>query len=85
VHFEQLREAVDYVRFAAGLGGADWTDTSLSGVSLKAVHLMEIRSNLASALSALGVSAPSYTDSEIEAGTTVIKKAHVDELRAAVK
>jgi hypothetical protein len=84
-HISELRTAVDAVRTAAGSGAASWTDTSLSGVVAKAAHVSELRSNLASALSTLGVPAPTYTDSTLTAGSTVIKKAHIAELRQIVQ
>ena len=84
-HISELRTAVDAVRTSAGLGGATWTDTSLSGVVAKAVHITELRSNLGAALSELGITAPTYTDSTLTAEATVIKKAHIAELRAVVQ
>ncbi|HYC58177.1 MAG TPA: hypothetical protein VEK79_01290 [Thermoanaerobaculia bacterium] len=86
VHLTELRQAIDAVRVAAGLGAGTYTDTISAGVTLiKAIHISEIRSQLDVALIALGLGAPTYTDSTLTSGVTVIKKAHVQEPRTATK
>ncbi|HXQ71603.1 MAG TPA: galactose oxidase-like domain-containing protein [Pyrinomonadaceae bacterium] len=84
-HIVELRQAVNAVRAAAGLSAATWTDSSLTGVEVRAVHISELRSNLDGALSALGLSTGSYTDASLTPGTTVVKAVHVSELRTRVK
>lgn len=84
-HLTELRQAVNAVRVAAGLAAVTWTDPTLSGIFIKAVHLQELRNNLNPALTTLGFTAPTYTDPTLTAGSTVIKKAHIEELRHAVK
>ena len=84
-HFTELRSAVNAVRAAAGLAAASWTDSSLSGVVIKVVHLQELRDNLNPALTMLGFSPPAYTDPTLTPRVTVIKKAHVNELRQSMK
>ena len=71
------------VRAAANLSAATWTDTSLTNVTIKAVHLQELRTNLDLALSTLGYTPGPYTDTSL-AGIP-IKKIHVDELRQRLK
>lgn len=84
-HLSELRQAVDAVRAAAGLGAVAWTDAPLSGIFIKVVHIQELRDNLAPALSALGLTAPTYTDPTLTTGSTFIKKVHIEELRQAVQ
>jgi uncharacterized repeat protein (TIGR01451 family) len=84
VHVTELRLAVDAVRAAAGLPPASYTDPSLSGINVKAIHLMELRSAMDAARSTLGLSAAGYADPSL-AGGSVIKAAHIRDLRAGVK
>ncbi len=84
-HILELRQAVNAVRASAGQAAASWTDPSLAGLFIKTVHLQELRSNLSPALSTLGFPAPAYTDPTLIAGSTVVKKAHVEDLRQGVK
>lgn len=84
-HLTELRQGVSAVRATAGLAAAAWTDPTLSGVFIKAVHIQELRDNLNPALTTLGFTAPTYTDPTLTAGSTVVKKAHIEELRQAVK
>jgi hypothetical protein len=83
-HITELRTAVAAVRAAAGLPAASFTDDPLPGVFVKAIHITELRAFLDAARSAIGVPAISYTDLSL-AGGNIIKKAHIDDLRAAVK
>jgi hypothetical protein len=83
-HVVELRQAVNAVRAAAGLSAATWTDSSLTGIEVKAVHISELSSNLDAARSVLGLSTGSYTDS-LTPGTTLIKAVHVSELRSRLK
>jgi hypothetical protein len=48
-------------------------------------HITELRAALAPVFTAKGLPPPSYTDATIVAGTTVIKRVHVTELRTAVR
>jgi YD repeat-containing protein len=84
-HLTELRQAVNAVRATAGLSSAVWTDSTLSGIFIKAVHLQELRSNLNTALTQLGFAAPTYTDPTLTAGSILVKKVHIEELRQAVK
>lgn len=80
-HITELRQSVNAVRSVAGLSAASWTDTSLPGTPIKAVHVQELRDKLAEALTALSVNQTAYTDAVLTPGTTVVKKVHIDELR----
>jgi hypothetical protein len=85
-HFTELRTAVNAVRALAGLGASSLTDPTLdSTVTVKAVHLTELRGALDPARSALGLAPVSYTDPTITAMSTLIKAAHVGDIRAGVQ
>ena len=53
--------------------------------SVKAVHITDLRTALDGVYDAQGKAHPTYTDPTITAGQTVIKKAHIAEVRQAVK
>lgn len=85
-HILQLRQAVNAVRVLAGLSVVqNWTDNylSLSGVSIQRAHIYELRNNLASALDALGLTAPTYTYPQLE--NQLIHAEDVQEIRNVVK
>jgi hypothetical protein len=83
-HFTEVRQAVNAVRKTAGLPDAAWTDPSLAGATVRAVHMQEMRHSLNEALTTLKAKdMPVYTDPTLGtgAGGTIIKKAHIEELR----
>jgi uncharacterized delta-60 repeat protein len=61
-----------------------FTDTSLSGVLIKAVHIDELRTAVNAMQVAAGLSPSTFTDPTLTAGTTTIKRLHVTELRDAL-
>jgi hypothetical protein len=88
-HLTELRRAVNAVRGLAGLGAASWTypDPVSTPDQRRMIYLedvTELRARLGEALSALSLPAPTYADPTINRYTTV-RKAHVQELRDAVK
>ena len=83
-HFNELRTAANQLRVAAGLGNQSWGEAIAAGGFVRASHITELRSALAPALSALGSSAPTYTDPNLAVGD-VIKLEHIEELRNAIK
>ena len=83
-HINELRTAVNAVRATAGFPQVSWTDPSLPGVFIKAVHIMELRQNLNQALQAMGLASPSYTDDPLSPGM-IVKKIHVEEVRQATR
>lgn len=85
VHLTELRQAVNALRTTAGLGAASFTDASLAGVAVKATHIQELRTALNQALTALGISTITFTDPTLTAGTSIVRAAHIQELRSGVK
>jgi hypothetical protein len=85
VHLTELRQTVNAVRLTAGLSASTWTDSTLSGVAVKEIHVQELRDSINQALQALGFSTPAFTDAALTAGTSVIRKVHIEELRLRVK
>jgi glycosyl hydrolase family 44 len=86
LHITQLRTAVNAMRAAAGLGAQTFNDSPLtSGTMIKAVHVTQLRTALNQARSALGVPPIVYTDPTITANTTVVRAAHLTDLRNGVK
>jgi hypothetical protein len=84
LHITELRTRIDALRERFGASTFTWTDSSLVGVIVKAVHLAELREALAGAYAAANQSAPSYTDATVSAGGTLIRAVHIAELRTAV-
>lgn len=85
VHLTELRTAVNAMRTAAGLSAASFTDPSPAGVKVKAVHVVELRTALNAARTALGLATAVFTDPTLTVNTTVVKAAHLQELRTAVR
>lgn len=85
VHLTELRTAANAMRAAAGLGAASFIDPTLSGIAIKAVHLQELRTAIEAARASLGLTASTFTDPTLTAGSTLVKAAHVQDLRSAVK
>ena len=83
-HMNELRVAVNAVRETAGLSQASWTDASLPGVSVKAVHTNELRRKLQQAFHEMGLPIPAFTDDPLSPGL-IVKRAHVEEVRQAVR
>ncbi len=83
-HVTQLRLAVNAVRVAANLQAASWEDPSLTGLSVRAIHIQQLRDNLGPARQAIGVPAQNYTNQPLTQGIVVFK-AHIEELRQGVK
>jgi hypothetical protein len=52
---------------------------------VKAIHVQELRTASSAARTALGLSAVTYTDSSLTAGSSGVRAVHVQELRSSVK
>lgn len=85
LHLAQLREAVNAVRELAGHSAIAWTFAAQPGSPVKLEDLSELRAGLGQARETLGLPAVPYTDPEPARGATPVRKAHVQELREAVK
>jgi hypothetical protein len=86
IHIAELRARIDVLRVGLQLQAYPWTDPGLGpGVVARGVHLTDLRIALEQAYSAAGrTDHPSYTDPFIAAGVTIIRAAHIQELRDAV-
>jgi len=83
-HITELRTAVNAVRSLAGQSGGGWTHTGLAaGDYIYAADVNDLRSELHAALLALGLYDATYADPTLATGAsgTLIKKAHIVELR----
>ncbi|MBI3805077.1 MAG: SBBP repeat-containing protein [Nitrospirae bacterium] len=94
VHFIELFKAVNAVRKTAGLAPFSWSTTDgqgnpilppAQGNPIRAQHVIDLRNKLNEGLTALGLTALSYTDPTLTVGSTFVKKAHIQDLRQAVK
>ena len=83
-HVAELRQAINAMRTCTGLASASWTYPAQAGDWVYAQDVQELRDSLQPTLVALGLSNPTYTDSPLAGGVT-IKKAHIEELRQAVR
>ncbi|HVS33823.1 MAG TPA: hypothetical protein VMS98_20475 [Thermoanaerobaculia bacterium] len=61
-----------------------FTDVSLAGVTVKALHLLQVRTAVRAARVLAGLPAVSLTDETITPGVTLVKAIHISELRAAL-
>lgn len=80
-HVEQLRQAIDAIRSAAGLTATNWTDgTSLLNVVIKAQHVSQMQGQLDAALAQLSIPSNPYSPL-----TAYIKAQNISEVRAHVQ
>jgi hypothetical protein len=86
VHFTELRQAINDLRFRNGLPLFNFTDPILTpGVTpIKADHLRDLRTALNAVFGALNQPSPPFTDPAIVPRNTVIKRIHITELQSAV-
>ena len=83
VHITQLRSCIAAGRARFMLSGFVFTDGNLTGVVVKTVHVLELRTALRGAYVAAGRMVPSYTNPTLTAQQTLIKAVDIQELRAA--
>jgi hypothetical protein len=82
-HVLQLQSAINAIRAAVGLPPFSFTAIGTPAV-VRAINVTELRTALANATAAVQLPPASYTDPTLVAGT-VIKAAHVNELRGGVQ
>jgi subtilisin-like proprotein convertase family protein len=81
-HFNELLTAVNAVCTLAVQPTIAFTaPTPTTSVTIRAQHLVDLRTALDAARNTLTLSALSYTDPTVTAGTTIIKTAHITDLR----
>ncbi len=85
LHITELRQAVNMMRAAASLGAGSFTDANPTGLLIQKIHIDQLRTALDQARLALGLPAINYTDGTINAQTTVVQAAHIEDLRTGVK
>ena len=78
----ELRSAANKMRALAGLTEAVFTDSTLSSsVTIRRIHLIEIRNALADARTTLVVPAINFGETVIVAGVTTVKVSQIEELQ----
>jgi hypothetical protein len=86
VHFTELQTAINAVRTLAGLSAFSFTAPAPgASVTIQAAHVSDLRTALNAARNTLTLSSISYTDPTITVGSTVMKAAHINDLRAGVQ
>jgi hypothetical protein len=81
VHVTELRAAIDALRAAAGLGAFGYSDDG--SLIVRAQHIMQLRTALDAARSAASLPALGY--GETVTSGSVIKAAHINEIRPGVQ
>ena len=79
-----LRTRINYARGRFGLLPYVFTDSDLTGVLVKATHVLDLRTALQDAYVAAGRAAPNYTDPTLTPQQTFIRAVHINELCGAV-
>ena len=86
LHVNELRQAVNALRAAAGLPPAIFTGPAVTiATSVKASHLRELRIALSQARTPLGLGSVTFTDATVTEGATQVRAVHLTELRNGVK
>ncbi len=85
VHFTELYQRINDLLAAVGYLRVGWSRTiPAAGVPVGLHHLLTLRQALTAVYTRLGRPAPDWTDPDPVEGSTPIKAAHINELRAAV-
>lgn len=85
-HFTDLLDAVNAVRDLASQASIAFTVPAPgTDVTVRRQHVLDLRSGLDAARLTLALSAVTYTDDTIVAGSTIIKEEHINDLRSGVK
>ena len=81
-HLHDVRTAVNAFRRVALLPDVTFSPGNLTGLTVSASDVLELRSRLGEALAALSIPNPAYTDPTLSPGVTLVKAVHVEELQA---
>ncbi len=85
-HITELRAAVNAMRGAAGLAAFAFADDPLStGTMIRGSHVSQMRSALVEARSAIGLPPLSFEDATITPYVTMVKAAHLLQIRAGTE
>jgi len=80
-HVDDVRKAIDAVRNVANMPPANWARPVLNGAIVRAADVLELRSKLKEALSALNIEPQPYTDFDLIGRVSVVRAVHIEELR----
>jgi hypothetical protein len=81
-HLNELRAAVACVRTFAGLPAFSYTNAIVPGGPFRVTDIRDTRAALAEARAAIGLPPIAFTDNVLTPGTSIMRAAHVNELRA---
>jgi parallel beta-helix repeat protein len=89
IHFMELRARITALRMRFRLPPFSWTDTALTAATVNAVHLEQllealVEASLAAIAAGVNVMPPSFDDDPLVPKETVIRRIHIEQLRAAV-
>ena len=82
-HLHDVRTAINAVRVVASLTPATWTRANLSNLNIAAQDVVELRTRLSEALTALDIPVTAYQDPVLTtgAGGTPIRAIHIEQLQ----
>ena len=83
-HLQEIRNAVNYVRIAAGKPVLTFAQAAVPGLVITGSDIAALRSGLNEAYTAIGITPPTYSESIISV-VTIVKAQHFQEIRNAVK
>jgi hypothetical protein len=79
-----LRDRANSIRTRYGLGPFTFTDGNIAAATIKAIHVLELRTAVLDAYTAAAQAPPTFTDPTLTPQQTFIKAVHVNQLCAAV-
>ncbi|MGZ5475345.1 MAG: IPT/TIG domain-containing protein, partial [Thermoanaerobaculia bacterium] len=81
----ELRQAANAARGALGWAGFSFMDSILAGMTVKNIHIEQVRFVIDGVRSGAGLSGLTYADPSITTGVTLIRRAHITEARAGLQ
>jgi hypothetical protein len=84
-HFNDVRTAINAMRFLANMPPAIWARQNLNGLEIQAGDVKELRDRLVEALLALHISPPNFNDPNLATGAngTPVRATHLEQLQVA--